>query len=64
MTNWVRAFLKKIAANRIGDGHHCELISRRGHVYKFHQLAGELDAVPADEAILDGEIVCLVARLG
>src|ERR1700757_664146 len=41
-------------------GHHCELVSRRGHVYKFHQLAEELaPSVRADEAILDGEIVCL-----
>jgi len=41
-------------------GHHCELVSRRGHVYKFHQLAEELaHAVRAADAILDGEIVCL-----
>src|SRR5262245_52487747 len=41
-------------------GHQCELVSRRGHVYKFHQLAEELaHAEKADDAILDGEIVCL-----
>ena len=40
-----------------------ELVSRRGHVYKFPQLAEELaHAVRADEAILDGEIVCLDAQ--
>jgi bifunctional non-homologous end joining protein LigD len=44
-------------------GHHCELVSRRGHIYKFPQLAEELaHAVRADEAILDGEIVCLDAQ--
>jgi bifunctional non-homologous end joining protein LigD len=44
-------------------GHHCELISRRGHVYRFPQLAEELaHAVRADNAILDGEIVCLDAQ--
>src|SRR5262245_27236629 len=44
-------------------GHHCELVSRRGHVYKFPQLAEELaHAVRADNAILDGEIVCLDAQ--
>src|SRR5262249_41992099 len=44
-------------------GHHCELVSRRGHVYKFPQLVEELaHAVRADDAILDGEIVCLDAR--
>jgi len=41
-------------------GHHCELVSRQGHIYKFPQLAEELaHAVRAEEAILDGEIVCL-----
>ena len=44
-------------------GHQCELVSRRGHVYKFPQLAEELaHAVRADDAILDGEIVCLDAQ--
>jgi bifunctional non-homologous end joining protein LigD len=43
------------------DGHYCELVSRRRHVYKqFPQLQVEVaHAVRAHSAILDGEIVCL-----
>jgi bifunctional non-homologous end joining protein LigD len=42
-------------------GHRCQLVSRRGHVYKtFTLLAEEMaHAVRANDAILDGEIVCL-----
>lgn len=45
------------------EGHRCTLISRGGHVFKqWPQLAEELaHTVPADHAILDGEIVCLRA---
>ncbi len=41
-------------------GHHCELISRNGHVFKsWPQLAQEIaHAARAHDAILDGEI-CL-----
>jgi bifunctional non-homologous end joining protein LigD len=43
------------------NGHHCQLVSRNGHVYKsWPQLSEELaHAVRARNAILDGEIVCL-----
>jgi len=42
-------------------GHRCELVSRRGHVFKsWPQLAKELaHAVRASSAVLDGEICCL-----
>jgi bifunctional non-homologous end joining protein LigD len=42
-------------------GHHCELISRNGHVCKsWPQLAQEIaHAVRAHDAVLDGEICCL-----
>jgi bifunctional non-homologous end joining protein LigD len=45
------------------EGHHCSLVSRNGHLFKsWPQLAEEIaHAVRADEAILDGEIVCLDA---
>ena len=41
-------------------GHHCQLISRNGHVYKsWPYLAEEIaHAVRARSAILDGEIAC------
>lgn len=43
------------------DGHHCKLISRRGREYKsWPYLCTELaHAVRCDQAILDGEVVCL-----
>jgi bifunctional non-homologous end joining protein LigD len=43
------------------QGHHCRLISRRGHVFKqWPQLDRELaHTVNADRAVLDGEVVCL-----
>jgi bifunctional non-homologous end joining protein LigD len=42
-------------------GHHCELVSRNGHVFKqWPQLAEELaHAVRTHAAVLDGEICCL-----
>jgi|RhiMetdeSRZDD1v2_1073273.scaffolds.fasta_scaffold15623_2 bifunctional non-homologous end joining protein LigD len=42
-------------------GHHCELVSRNGHVFKsWPYLAREIaHAVRAQHAILDGEICCL-----
>jgi bifunctional non-homologous end joining protein LigD len=42
-------------------GHHCQLVSRNGHVYKsWPYLAEEIaHAVRAHSAILDGEIACL-----
>jgi bifunctional non-homologous end joining protein LigD len=42
-------------------GHHCELRSRNGHVFKhWPQLWEELaHATKAHNAIIDGEIVCL-----
>ena len=45
------------------NGHHCQLISRRRHVYKsWPYLCAELaHAVRCDRAVLDGEIVCLGA---
>src|SRR3954470_960695 len=45
------------------DAHRCTLVSRNGHVFKsWPQLAEELAlTVRADDAILDGEIVCLDA---
>jgi bifunctional non-homologous end joining protein LigD len=45
------------------DGHHCQLISRRRHVYKsWPYLCTELaHAVRCDSAVIDGEIVCLGA---
>src|SRR5689334_13819602 len=44
-------------------GPRCELISRRGHHFtKFKLLEEELaHSIRADEAVLDGEIVCLDA---
>jgi len=43
------------------DGHHCRLVSRRGHVYKAWPYLNEEIAHSArcDEAVIDGEIVCL-----
>jgi bifunctional non-homologous end joining protein LigD len=43
------------------NGHHCQLVSRNGHVYKsWPYLAAEIaHAVRAHSAILDGEIACL-----
>ena len=43
------------------EGHHCKLISRRGHVFKhWPYLETELaHAVRCESAILDGEVVCL-----
>jgi bifunctional non-homologous end joining protein LigD len=43
------------------EGHQCNLVSRRGHVYtQFPQLHVELaHSVRTHSAILDGEIVCL-----
>ena len=45
----------------IVEGHHCQLVSRRRHVYtQFPQLAEELaHSVWAQQAVLDGEVVCL-----
>jgi len=45
------------------EGHRCRLLSRRGHVVKnFALLAEEIaHSVRAQDAILDGEIVCLDA---
>ena len=45
------------------DGHHAKLVSRNGHTFKhWPSLCGELaHAVRCDDAILDGEIVCLGA---
>jgi bifunctional non-homologous end joining protein LigD len=42
-------------------GHHCELVSRNGHVFKqWPQLAEEVaHAVRAHSAVLDGEVCCL-----
>ena len=42
-------------------GHHCQLVSRNGHVFKsWPYLAEEIaHAVRARNAVLDGEIVCL-----
>ena len=42
-------------------GHHCQLISRNGHVFKsWPQLAEEVaHAVRCRSAVLDGEICCL-----
>ena len=44
-------------------GHHCQLVSRNGHVFKsWPYLAEEIaHAVRAHSAVLDGEIVCLDA---
>jgi len=43
------------------DGHHCRLISRRGHVFKsWPNLCTELaHSVGCMDAVLDGEIGCL-----
>jgi len=43
------------------EGHHCQLVSRRGHTFnQWPQLAEEVaHTVKAQQAILDGEIVCL-----
>jgi len=43
------------------EGHHCRLISRRGHVFKsWPYLCTELaHAVRCDNAVIDGEIACL-----
>jgi bifunctional non-homologous end joining protein LigD len=48
------------------SGHHCTLVSRRGHVFQqWPQLAEELaHTVKAEHAVLDGEIVCLKADGG
>ena len=45
------------------NGHHCQLVSRNGHVFKsWPYLAEEIaHAVRAHSAVLDGEIVCLDA---
>ena len=43
------------------DGHHCRLVSRRGHVFKqWPYLERELaHTVKARHAVLDGEVLCL-----
>jgi ATP-dependent DNA ligase len=43
------------------EGHQCQLVSRRRHVYRqFPQLNEEIaHSVRAHDAVLDGEIVCL-----
>jgi ATP-dependent DNA ligase len=43
------------------DGHHCRLVSRRGHVFrKWDVLREEIaHSIRANHAVLDGEIVCL-----
>lgn len=43
------------------EGHHCRLVSRRGHVFsKRDLLCTEIShGIRANDAILDGEIVCL-----
>src|SRR5262245_3742368 len=43
------------------DGHHCQLVSRNGHVLKrWPQLSEEIaHAIRAHSAVLDGEIACL-----
>jgi bifunctional non-homologous end joining protein LigD len=45
------------------EGHHCRLVSRRGHVLaRWDQLTTEIaHSVRAHDAILDGELVCLDA---
>src|SRR4030095_1290539 len=45
------------------NGHHCQLVSRNGHVFKsWPYLTEEIaHAVRAHSAVLDGEIVCLGA---
>jgi len=45
------------------EGHHCRLVSRRGHVFtKFGVLETEIShGIRAYDAVLDGEIVCLDA---
>ena len=45
------------------NGHHCQLVSRNGHVFKsWPYLAEEIaHTVRAHSAVLDGEIVCLDA---
>jgi bifunctional non-homologous end joining protein LigD len=42
-------------------GHHCELVSRNGHIFKsWPYLCREIaHAIRADSAVLDGEICCL-----
>ncbi len=46
------------------DDGHCELVSRKGHVYRrFAELCRSIAAdLKATNAILDGEIVCLDAQ--
>jgi len=43
------------------DGHHCKLVSRRGHAYRAWPYLNEEIAhwARCDAAVLDGEIVCL-----
>ena len=43
------------------EGHHCQLVSRNGHVFRsWPQLAEEIaHAVRTRHAVLDGEICCL-----
>jgi bifunctional non-homologous end joining protein LigD len=50
-----------LRALAIVEGHRCELVSRRRHVYKqFPQLAEELaHSIRAHDAVLDAEIICL-----
>jgi bifunctional non-homologous end joining protein LigD len=45
------------------EGHHCRLVSRRGHVFKkWDVLCTEIShGIRATTAVLDGEIVCLDA---
>jgi bifunctional non-homologous end joining protein LigD len=47
----------------IVDGHQCELVSRRGHVFtKWDVLRTEIShSIRAHDAVLDGELVCLDA---
>jgi len=47
------------------DGHHCRLVSRRGHTFtKFSLLAQEIEyGIRAKSAALDGEIVIDFRRL-
>src|SRR5262245_50443038 len=41
------------------EGGKCQLISRRYRGFEFSALAAALAKLPAESAILDGEIVCL-----
>jgi bifunctional non-homologous end joining protein LigD len=47
----------------IVEGHHCRLVSRRGHVFaKWDVLCTEIShGIRAHDCVLDGELVCLDA---